>query len=190
MRQVIEEALLFLIAAGMLSFLLPASTAWDLALSVTLALALIILLLVRGIGWHTVPSPYDLLIIAGAATSLVALAAFLPFLKGMLSAILSVLFAVYFLLLATLMHGFRVAPAVANGHDKRFMRGIAPIQEHEPPFANMTKKQVEAHAHMRRHGIEPIHEMVPPKPAKTPSKNFKKGVQPLGNSAPSWEKKR
>jgi hypothetical protein len=201
MKHTIEEALLLLVAAGMLSFLLPVSTVWGIVLSVTLAIVLIILLAVRGVGWHHVATPYDLLIIAGAAASLIYLASFSALLQGVLSAILAVLFTAYFLLLAGLLHTFHATPAgirtaprvkfyshVNHAEDQKFMRGVKPIPEAEPPFANLTKKQAVVHAHMARHGIEPIHEITP-RAAKTHAKNFRKGIASLKESKKlPWEK--
>jgi len=103
-RERTEEALLFGIGIGMLSYLLPVGLGMHLVLSLLIALCLIMLLLLRNFDWRTEGSnPFDWVLVLGVVITLIHLVSFQAFLPGVLSVLMILLFATYYITMSILL---------------------------------------------------------------------------------------
>jgi hypothetical protein len=182
-----DRILMGIIAACMVLYLLPLSTAGTLALMLIVAISLIALLVMRGFAWHGKESPYDVAIIIAIFLTFVHLFTFSAFDQSTLSIVATVLFAVFFALTAALMQEHQIlrartynitpvqgreyvdhSPDVPrkahdHAHDPQFMRGIEPIPERAPPHhvPKLHHRVRAAVRHVFRPRVQPLPELHP-----------------------------
>lgn len=134
-RDRIEEALMLVVACGMLTFLLHADITRDLSTLVMLALVMVLLLIVRGVSWHEERiTPYDGILIIGIFLTALYLFSFMPVQRVPFTAPTIIVVALYYLIMAILlaMHRGRLfVPATPwrgdvrdDAHDDYTSRGF------------------------------------------------------------------
>jgi hypothetical protein len=157
-----EELLLLLVAACLLSFLLPQSLARDLVAMVLIALSLVAVLFLRTVSWHRQrATPFDGVLALGVLLSIAHLASFGAFQRGVLAGLITMLFAIFYALMAYLLY------------------------EHRWLFRAKPQKPARSDgARVREIHMEPIHEIRLPRPGKLHGSEFKRGLEPLHDVTP------
>ena len=192
-RATAEGIVLMLIGLAMLSYLLPFSLARNMLATLFIAIALIVIIIMRSITWHHGGTPYDGVLLIGVIVSILYLFSFFAFDRSVLTSIVLVLFAVYYGLMALFisMYGMRhqhlvihthLAPDVQGhdfAHDPVFRHGIEPIEEHAPPH----HEHHESAAFMK--GVTPIVERAPAHHVhKDSHQSYMRGIKPIAEHAP------
>jgi len=179
-----EELLMVAIAICMFTYLLPFSLPRDILATLVVAVALVVLLVLRSISWHLEEiTPFDGVLLLGICLSIVHLLSFFAFQQGVLSAMVIVLFAVFYFLMAFLLYRhrwlFRPQPAY---HAPRYASRARPRaqERQERPrrsFLRRVFRRDHAHDPAFRRGIEPIHEISEHDHGHDPI--FKRGIEPI-----------
>lgn len=193
-RHNVEEILLALVAVCMLVYLLPITNIVSVGVTLVIAGALIMLLVLRSISWHVEGwSDFDVIILIGVALSIIYLASFSVFAHSVLSGAVVLLFAVYYGIMAFFIHEDqwavpthavvrkKVVKKTDHAHDPNFKKGVEPIPEHAPP--HHPPRSI-FHRVFRRKPVEPLPEMHPPAGVKHHDERFMKGVEPIKEFTP------
>lgn len=179
-----EEFIMLLVALGLLSFLWTFSLAQAIIVILTVAVLLILLLVLRGISWHEESiTPFDSIILLGVFFTIVYLLSFLPLQSSLLSALTTLVFAAFYILMAVLLarhrgwlFGGRHPTAASERVLERTHRPIiTPAHRHARPREEAVRADTggaaprkrsflrrifrRAHGPEFRKGVEPIHEM-------------------------------
>jgi hypothetical protein len=209
----VEEVIMGVIAVLMLSYLLPFSLVRNVFATLFIAIGLIVLLIFRSISWHRdAITPFDGILIVGICISALYLFSFYAFQRSALTAIVLVLFAIFYAMMAFFLYQHRwlfLQPRLTHHHasvahydtdkhvdhvhDPAFRKGIEPIPEHAPPHHHRRtirsffarKAQPHNTAQPRHAHIEPIVQMEAPRPGKMHDSSFKRGMEPIHEITPA-----
>gem|GEM_PF-5049889 len=194
-----EEFVLLLVAVVFLLLLAPLSLPVTLGLTLLIAVALIVILMLRSYGWHSDRiTPYDWVVIAGAFLTLAYLSTFLAFVRTMLGVIVIVLFALFYAILAVLLmrhRGWLFGDGKNNddindmhyAHVKRYKIVRKDAREHQEHQAATSAQDLPARRRFSffrrkrdaefKRGLEPIPEVAANDPKE--ERFFKRGMEPI-----------
>jgi hypothetical protein len=197
----LEEILLVVIAAGLLSYVLPFSLPRNIITTVIIAFVLIALLILRSIAWHKDGiTPFDGILVIGVGITIAYLASFVAFSGNPLNTIVLLLFACFYCLLAVMLYQHRFVPAahprvrhlrtwkIAPKRSREFKQGMEPLAERPPrwykrAFANREPLPDHPPRWYDRTMIQGV-------PARQRGAWFRRAFQePLRESVPAWERK-
>lgn len=175
------------IAAVMLSFLLPFSFMRNIFATLAIAVTLIILLLLLSVSWHSEGgTPFDIILITGIALSFLYLVSFYAFDGGFLNSAVVLLFAAYYALMAALLYQHRALPAGRSPVDSSRHAARPAVRQRYSARYSGAQHYDPTHDPAFRRGIEPIAEQVPPPVHRHGifHRFFRRGVQPIPEREP------
>lgn len=197
----IEEGLLTITAAALLSYLAPFTPGTHIALTVIIALFLIGLLILRSIAWHKDGvTPFDGIMVIGIGLTIAYLASFAAFTQTAANLFVLLLFACFYAMLAVMLFQHRTPahPRVrqlrrwkvnAARHARRESQGLTPLPERAPPWENESwlKRTFNLDAPKpgwQKPNREPLPEMKTPALGKVHDASFKQGIEPIPEITP------
>jgi hypothetical protein len=201
-----EELLLLIVAACMLSFLLPFSLGRNLVVAVVVAVALVMVLVLRSLAWHIeAVTPFDGVLVLGICMTVIYLVSFYAFQRSVFSFIVIALFACYYVLMAFLLYQHRwlfrerwtagdlPAPPRESREFRRPSRHGDPSRTSAPagtPKRSLLSRIINRRPKERdarfRAGNEPIPDLKGPTPSRLHGTTFKRGIEPLEERPPNF----